>query len=476
MKKSEIFLTQKINFKNICYSGQIRIASSLEWSSFFDRKETMKFPSDFIEKYKDLLGAEAEEFFTSFDQEAVSAYRINPLKKQQKDYPDPIPGTPWGHYGKISGKSSDHATGLVYSQEPAAQMVAQVAAPSKGSRVLDLAAAPGGKSTHLLSYLDNTGLLVSNEINFKRSKVLVENIERFGAKNVVVTNTSADKLAKVFKNYFDMIVFDGPCSGEGMFRKDPDAIQYWHKDYPSELAQLQKDILADGLKMLAPGGQLVYSTCTWSPEENEGVVAWILENYPDLELVAIPKLNGMSDGIDFPETARMYPHHFKGEGQFVAKFQDKRMPEQSCIKEGKTNLNKEQKQLWDDFVKKHLKLPLDGLLQVFGDNLYLLPRGLPDLSKVKIARNGLHLGIFKKKRFEPSFALGIALTSDEVVSSIELTQEQFAQYASGNVVTLDQTLENGWYQLLVDGNGFGFAKVIGNTLKNYYPKGLRFHI
>lgn len=476
MKKSEVFLTQKINFKNIYYSGQIRIASSLDWSSFFDRKETMKFPLDFIEKYKDLLGAEAEEFFTSFDQEAVSGYRINPLKKQQKDYPDPIPGTPWGHYGKISGKSSDHATGLVYSQEPAAQMVTQVAAPSKGSRVLDLAAAPGGKSTHLLSYLDNTGLLVSNEINLKRSKILVENIERFGAKNVVVTNTSADKLAKVFKNYFDMIVFDGPCSGEGMFRKDPDAIQYWHKNYPSELAQLQKEILADGLKMLAPGGQLVYSTCTWSPEENEGVVAWILENYPGLELVAIPKLNGMSDGIDFPETARMYPHRFKGEGQFVAKFQDKRMPEQSCIKEGKTNLNKEQKQLWDDFAKKHLKLPLDGLLQVFGDNLYLLPRGLPDLSKVKIARNGLHLGIFKKKRFEPSFALGIALTSDEVVSSIELTQEQFVQYASGNVVTLDQTLENGWYQLLVDGNGFGFAKVIGNTVKNYYPKGLRFHI
>ena len=436
----------------------------------------MKFPSDFIEKYKDLLGAEAEEFFTSFDQEAVSAYRINPLKKQQKDYPDPIPGTPWGHYGKISGKSSDHATGLVYSQEPAAQMVAQVAAPSKGSRVLDLAAAPGGKSTHLLSYLDNTGLLVSNEINFKRSKVLVENIERFGAKNVVVTNTSADKLAKVFKNYFDMIVFDGPCSGEGMVRKDPDAIQYWHKDYPSELAQLQKDILADGLKMLAPGGQLVYSTCTWSPEENEGVVAWILENYPDLELVAIPKLNGMSDGIDFPETARMYPHHFKGEGQFVAKFQDKRLAEQARIKEGKSNLNKEQKQLWEDFAKKYLKTDLDGLLQVFGDNLYLLPKGLPDLSKVKIARNGLHLGVFKKKRFEPSFALGIALTSDEAVSSIELSQDQFAQYVSGNVVTLDQTQPNGWYQLLVDGNGFGFAKIVGNTVKNYYPKGLRFHV
>lgn len=436
----------------------------------------MQFPSDFIEKYNKLLGDEAKDFFASFDQEAVSAYRTNPLKKQQKDFPNAIPETPWGHYGKISGKSAYHATGLVYSQEPAAQMVAQVAAPSKGSRVLDLAAAPGGKSTHLLSYLDNTGLLVSNEINPKRSKILVENIERFGARNVIVTNTSADKLAKVFKNYFDTIVFDGPCSGEGMFRKDPDAIQYWHKEYPSELAQLQKDILSDGLKMLAPGGQLIYSTCTWSPEENEGVVAWILENNPDLELVAIPKLNGMSDGIDFPETARMYPHHFKGEGQFVAKFQDKRVPEQTRIKEGKSNLNKEQKQLWEDFAKKHLKTRLDGLLQVFGDNLYLLPKGLPDLSKVKIARNGLHLGVFKKKRFEPSFAFGIALTSDEVVSSIELSQDQFTQYVSGNVVTLNQTHPNGWYQLLVDGNGFGFAKVVGNTVKNYYPKGLRFHI
>ena len=436
----------------------------------------MQFPSDFIEKYNNLLGDEAKDFFASFDQEAVSAYRTNPLKKQQKEFPDAIPETLWGHYGKISGKSSDHATGLVYSQEPAAQMVAQVAAPAKGSRVLDLAAAPGGKSTHLLNYLDNTGLLVSNEINPKRSKILVENIERFGARNVVVTNTSADKLAKVFKNYFNTIVFDGPCSGEGMFRKDPDAIQYWHKDYPSELAQLQKEILSDGLKMLAPGGQLIYSTCTWSPEENEGVVAWILENYPDLELVEIPKWNGMSDGINFPETARMYPHRFKGEGQFVAKFQDKRVSEQTRIKEGKSNLNKEQKQLWEDFAKKHLKTDLDGLLQVFGDNLYLLPKGLPDLSKVKIARNGLHLGVFKKKRFEPSFALGIALTSDEIVSSIELTQDQFAQYVSGNVVTLDQAQPNGWYQLLMDGNGFGFAKIVGNTVKNYYPKGLRFHI
>ena len=327
MKKSEIFLTQKINFKNIYYSGQIRIASSLEWSSFFDRKETMKFPSDFIEKYKDLLGAEAEEFFTSFDQEAVSAYRINPLKKQQKDYPDPIPGTPWGHYGKISGKSSDHATGLVYSQEPAAQMVAQVAAPSKGSRVLDLAAAPGGKSTHLLSYLDNTGLLVSNEINFKRSKVLVENIERFGAKNVVVTNTSADKLAKVFKNYFDMIVFDGPCSGEGMFRKGNNEIKNWQQKGSEPYAKLQREIVDDAIKLLAPGGMLLYSTCTFSPEENEQVIEYLLEKNEDLSLVPMKMCEGFDHGHpewtltgreDIKQCIRLWPHKIKGEGHFLA--------------------------------------------------------------------------------------------------------------------------------------------------------------
>ena len=186
----------------------------------------MKLPDKFIEKYRNLLGQEADDFFATFDQEAVSGFRVNPLKNTQHVFEDPIPNTPWGHYGKISGKSPEHVSGLVYSQEPAAQMVAQVAATSEHMRVLDLAAAPGGKSTHLLSYMNNTGVLVSNEISNKRSKILVENVERFGAKNVVVTNESSDRLAKVFKEYFDLIVFDGPCSGEGMFRKEHRATQY----------------------------------------------------------------------------------------------------------------------------------------------------------------------------------------------------------------------------------------------------------
>lgn len=433
----------------------------------------MKFPIGFEEKYQRLLQEEAASFFSTFDEKPVSAFRINPLKEGQLVFENPILNTDWGHYGKVSGKSPEHVSGLVYSQEPAAQMVGQIARPQKGMKVLDLAAAPGGKSTHLLSYLDNTGLLISNEINSKRAKILVENIERFGAQNVVVTNESADRLAKVFSGYFDLIVLDAPCSGEGMFRKQPDAMDYWSPDYPAQCASLQREILEDAVKMLAHGGELVYSTCTWAPEENEEIVAWILDTFP-LELVDIPKINGMVAGIDFPETARMYPHHYKGEGQFVAKFRFTEENKPIKVKSGRSNLTSEQKALWQAFQKEHLKVELEGTLQTFGDQLYLLPAGLPDLSKLKIARNGLHLGIFKKKRFEPSFALGLALQPSQVKNKLELNQQDFEVYVGGETLQIKESLPNGWYQLLINGNGLGFAKLANQTLKNYFPKGLRF--
>lgn len=433
----------------------------------------MNLPQDFIEKYSELLGPEAQAFFESFDQPAVLGFRTNPLKETQMEFADAIPDMPWSYYGKVSGKSPEHVTGLVYSQEPAAQIVGQVAAPAKGMKVLDLAAAPGGKSTHLLSYLDNTGLLVSNEISTKRSKILAENIERFGARNVIVTNESADRLAKVFPSYFDMIVLDAPCSGEGMFRKDSDAIQYWSADYPAQCAALQREILESAIEMLAPQGQLIYSTCTWSPEENEEIVAWLVEEF-HLELVDIPKINGMVEGIGYPETARMYPHHFKGEGQFVAKFRYVGQERSKKVKSGKSNLNREQSQLWKEFAEQQLRVQLDGLLQVFGDNLYLLPAGLPDLSKVKIARNGLHLGVFKKKRFEPSFALGLALHSHEVKKRVDIGLDDSTAYVAGQPLEVSKDLPNGWYQVAVAGNGLGFAKIVNGTLKNSFPKGLRF--
>lgn len=433
----------------------------------------MRFPTGFEEKYQRLLGKEAASFFSTFDQEPISAFRTNPLKEGRVTFSNPIPGTKWGYYGKVSGKSPEHVTGLIYSQEPASQMVAQVAHPHEGMRVLDLAAAPGGKSTHLLSYLNNTGLLVSNEINSKRSKILVENIERFGARNVLVTNESAERLAKVFPSYFDLIVLDAPCSGEGMFRKQPDAMDYWSLDYPAQCAALQREILEDAVKMLANCGELVYSTCTWAPEENEEIVAWLLDEFP-LELVDLPKINGMTPGIDYPETARMYPHRFKGEGQFVAKFRfvgEHKLPK---LKPARSNLTADQRSLWQTFQNEHLKVELKGDLQTFGDQLYLLPLGLPDLSKIKIARNGLHLGTFKKKRFEPSFALGLALQPSEVKNKLELSQQDFEVYVGGETLQIKESLPNGWYQLLIHGNGLGFAKLANQTLKNYFPKGLRF--
>ncbi|KXT72803.1 tRNA and rRNA cytosine-C5-methylase [Streptococcus gordonii] len=433
----------------------------------------MRFPTGFEEKYQRILGKESASFFSTFDQESISAFRTNPLKEGQVTFSNPIPGTKWGYYGKVSGKSPEHVTGLIYSQEPAAQMVAQLAHPHEDMRVLDLAAAPGGKSTHLLSYLNNTGLLVSNEINNKRSKILVENIERFGARNVLITNESAERLAKVFSSFFDLIVLDAPCSGEGMFRKKPDAMDYWSLDYPAQCAALQREILEDAVKMLANGGELVYSTCTWAPEENEEIVAWLLDEFP-LELVDIPKLNGMTPGIDYPETARMYPHRFKGEGQFVAKFRfvgEHKLPK---LKPVRSNLTADQRSLWQSFQKEHLKIELKGDLQTFGDQLYLLPLGLPDLSKIKIARNGLHLGTFKKKRFEPSFALGLALQPSEVKNKLELSQQDFEVYVGGETLQIKESLPNDWYQLLIHGNGLGFAKLANQTLKNYFPKGLRF--
>lgn len=434
----------------------------------------MTLPKEFIKKYEEVLGDEAPAFFNSFEDEAVSGFRLNPLKEHQPVFDCPIPSMPWSYYGKVSGKSVEHVSGLVYSQEPAAQVVGHIAAPEKGMKVLDLAAAPGGKSTHLLSYLDNTGLLVSNDISAKRSKILVENIERFGARNTLVTNESPERLARVFPHYFDMIVLDAPCSGEGMFRKDPLAQEHWSLDYPKKCAMLQREILVSAMEMLAPDGQLIYSTCTWSPEENEEIVHWLLEQY-ELELVDVPKQNGMVEGIDLPQAARMYPHCFRGEGQFVAKFRyHGQVSRHVTFKGNLSNLTQEQIQLWKEFAEDRLHFDARGILQVFGNQLYLLPQELPNVSRVKIARNGLHLGTFKKKRFEPSFALGLALHSKEVKYRVDISEEDFRQYVAGQTVAVSPDLLNGWYQVAVNGNGLGFAKIVSGTLKNHFPKGLRF--
>lgn len=426
----------------------------------------MKLPLEFIEKYKAILGADFEKFSQTFDEPALSAFRINP-QKEIKPVAKKFEGSDFGYYGKISGKSKEFLVGEVYSQEPAAQMVGQIARPEKGWRVLDLCAAPGGKSSHLLSYLGQTGLLVANEISTKRSKILVENLERWGSRNSLILNEQPDRLSVVFPAFFDLIVVDAPCSGEGMFRKDPEAMSYWSPAYVAECAERQKEILTSAMKMLSPSGILVYSSCTWSPEEDEEIVAWLLENYPELELEYEKKY---------------WPFEFTGEGQFVARLRSRKEQGEKTSKSSrkakslKSNLSPEQVKLWQEFYSKNLMLPLEGRLQVFGDSLFLLPEALPDLSKLRIARNGLHLGLFKKNRFEPSYTLGLALNKHEARLEVELTDEEVIAFAQGHPIQKDRGLANGWTHLLSDGHGFGFAKSVAGVLKNNYPKGLRIHI
>lgn len=358
----------------------------------------MELPIGFIEKYKKLLGQEADGFFATFNEPSISGYRVNTIKtgklttKEYLENQNRIDYCDTGFYGQINGKTLDHITGYIYSQEPSAMYVGEVVDPQPGEKILDLCASPGGKSTHLINKMNNTGILVSNEIFSKRAAVLSENVERWGATNTIVTNESPDRLAPHFQKYFDRILVDAPCSGEGMFRKEPAGMQYWNEDYSNECANRQQKILASALEMLRPGGTLVYSTCTFAPEEDEQIAAWLLSEYPMLSMVPIKNYDGMDSanpdwGDGNPEiknAVRLFPHHIKGEGHFVAKFVSNEVEEnQDKNKTPKYDqMDKAETKLFNDFIfETGLQIP-EGTLVKFGDNLYVLPIGLNSINKI----------------------------------------------------------------------------------------------
>ena len=459
----------------------------------------LNLPADFIEKYTQLLGTkEAKQFFESFDDEAQKGFRLNPLKENYQtvnlDLTQPVAYTQTGYVGKVNGNSLEHQTGYVYSQDLSAMYVGEVTAPKAGERILDLCAAPGGKSSQIASLMPNQGLLVSNEINKKRALILAENMERIGALNVMVTNEDPASLTKVFTGYFDKVVVDAPCSGEGMFRKNHQAVKYWHKDYPSECASRQKLILQDALKMLKQGGELIYSTCTFAPEEDEQIVAWLLANYPYLEIVPLQKYPGMDDGR--PEFAdqnpalagcvRLMMHHFQGEGHFIANLRDTRPVEivktkkAKKKKKAKTNwsLDAEQKNLWQAFAQEFNLTFTVNDLKCLGDHLYYYPASWPDISPLKFIRPGVMLGTFKKKRFEPAYSLALVLKPSTCPKTIAVSLADWEKYVAGNPLTLAKrpAQKNGWYLLTCQGKAFAFGKVVDLTVKNFFPKGLRFNI
>ena len=455
----------------------------------------MQLPDEFVTKYKKLMGAEANEFLAALNQPSYSGFRENPLKNGHptsaiNQSAGKVPYVSTGYYGQVNGKSLDHVTGWVYSQEPSAMFVGEVVDPQPGERVLDLCAAPGGKTTHLIGKMNNDGLLVANEIFPKRAKILAENLERWGAKNAVVTSESPADLEKQFPKYFDRILVDAPCSGEGMFRKEPAGIEYWSPDYPAECANRQQKILASAMKMLKPDGVLVYSTCTFAPEEDEQNISWLLNNYPHLELMEIKKAAGMDDGrpewadnnSDLKKTVRLFPHHIKGEGHFIAKMINK-APTAAPEKHKKKNKRKKQPivrpdktqlKLFEQFQTKVFPNYQPHQLILFGDQLYDLPLEEDKMAGLNVLRPGLHLGTFKKNRFEPSLAWALASLPDETEQVIELDEDQWRQYVHGDVIKIASKQANGWYLLVCNHHSAGFGKSVNGTVKNFYPKGLRF--
>ncbi|WP_061776438.1 RsmF rRNA methyltransferase first C-terminal domain-containing protein [Levilactobacillus senmaizukei] len=449
----------------------------------------MNLPQDFIIKYRSLLGDEAEDFLASFDQPSTTGYRVNPSHRNlpaSVTAAKSVPYEPWGHFGTVKGRSLMHQSGAVYSQEPSAMFVGATAAPQPGDKVLDLCAAPGGKTTHLASYLQGQGLLVTNEINRKRVKVLAENVERFGIRSAVILNESPDRLSPIFPDFFDKVLVDAPCSGEGMFRKDPAAMQYWSLDYVQECADRQREIMTEAVKMVKPGGQLIYSTCTFAPEEDEQMMAWVLKTFPDFHLAPITKLGGVSDARpdwadgnpELANGARLFPQRMAGEGHFVAKLvrdAGSAMTVRGTADLGQ-RLTSEQQGLWRDFAQQVIgQQPFTDLVTV-KDQLFAVPAGLPDLKRLHVFRPGLHLGTFKKNRFEPAYALALASADWDLKRSLAIADDQWRAWVHGETFTLDEAPAKGWYRLTAADQPVGFGKVVGQTVKNFFPKGLRFMV
>ena len=453
-------------------------------------------PQAFLERMEQMLGDEYPAFLESYEKERYQALRVNPLKADREDFLQKAPFTlrsvawePDGFYYEkddAPGKHPYHAAGVYYIQEPSAMAPAAYLGAQPGERILDLCAAPGGKSTQIAAAMRGEGLLISNEIHPARAKILSENIERMGICNAMVTNESPQSLAKVFEAYFDRIMVDAPCSGEGMFRKNADACDEWSPENVTLCAQRQTEILECAASMLRPGGRMVYSTCTFAPEENEGTISRFLEKHPEFSILDVPHYETMSAGVaawtDAPQpglehTVRLFPHHVDGEGHYLAVLGKAGSVSDSyegyCANGMEKGIPEREAKEYMDFAKDTLRKMPQGKLIRFGEQLYLAPEEMPATKGLKVLRPGLHLGTMKKNRFEPSHALALALRPEDVLHSYDMAgdSKEVHMYLNGQTMPADG--EKGWYLMTVDGYSIGWGKLAGGMIKNHYPKGLR---
>lgn len=455
----------------------------------------LNLPNEFKAKYQKLLGIQkAEELFAAMNEESKKAFRINTLKPAQVSYDlsKPVPQINAAYYGEVSGEDPEWVSGSVYSQDPAAMFPAAISGVKPGQRVLDLCAAPGGKTTALGEQLKGEGLLVANEISATRAKALRENIERWGISNALIVNESPENLAPVFPEFFDVILVDAPCSGEGMFRKNPAAIDYWSQDYVLTCQSRQKEILNEAVKMLRAGGRLVYSTCTFAPEEDEQIVSWlvkqhgfrILDTEIKTEKISVGHPEWADGDPDLTKTLRFWPQDGIGEGQFAAILQktgEAKPEKKNRDKKAKRDpwrLTKNDQELVGQVLDQfNLPAALSNWRKnskVRHEHVFIPAINLPEKSKLHVINNGVELGLLKKNRFEPGHQLAEVLGQVKQERVYELkTIEDYHSYLHGETVKVDSQLRGFVlvsYQQLI----FSFGKIAGNqVLKNFYPKGLR---
>ena len=436
-------------------------------------------PVEFELKMRRLLGAEFDAFLAACDRPRAVGLRRNPAKPDVA-LPFSLAPVPWEKNGfyydpaERPGLHPWHDAGLYYLQEPSAMAPAVLLDSQPGDRVLDLCAAPGGKSTQLAAALRGQGILVANELNPQRAKILSQNIVRMGIPNALVLNEHPERLAQRFGRCFDRVLVDAPCSGEGMFRKEEAAVTDWSQETVEMCARRQREILESAARMVSAGGRLVYSTCTFSPEENEGVISAFLRDHPEFSLCAPDapwfapgRPEFLPDPVDgLEKTCRLWPHLLRGEGHFAAVLQYNGKEASEWTPEGGIPMPA----ALDEFLRSlRLRLPA-GQIAAFAGRLYLLPPGLPALRGLRVLRPGLCLGEEKKNRFEPDHALALFLHSAASVAGFPADSAEIAAYLRGEPVAGGQS---GWTLLQAGGCSLGWVKGSGGTLKNHYPKGLR---
>lgn len=426
-------------------------------------------PEAFLERMKRQLGDEYESYLDSLNRSRAVALRFNPLKGEIPQLPfvgQPVPWEPMGYYydpDARPGLHVFHEAGIYYLQEASAMAPVALLDPQPGERVCDLCAAPGGKTTQIAGRMMGRGFLLCNEINPKRAKILSRNIERMAVSNALVTNEHPATLAQRFAGFFDRVLVDAPCSGEGMFRKEEAAVTDWSQETVEMCARRQAEILSSAAALVRPGGHLVYSTCTFSPEEDEQAVARFLENHPEFvpETVDAPWFEAGENG-----SFRLWPHKLLGEGHFAAVLRKMEGSEESTVIPTGEKLPK----TWQPFAASlGIRLP-DGKAVTFGDTLYWAPPDMPDIRKLKVLRPGLELGTVKKDRFEPAHALALWLKTCENQQDYPADSGEISAYLRGDVVPSTQ---KGWCLVSAGGYSIGWGKGDGRVLKNHYPKGLR---